>query len=155
MSEITINGRDYLIGRLNARQQLNVAKRLSPVIEGLLPIWHVARSRDRGDITDEQLMISATAAITRTIHVLSDNDSDYVLDLCLGAVKFRDAAGSWAPLRPTNGSGQMMLDEADNLPMTIRLLWEVIRANVENFSLETLLPPSILGSLQAGSASLQ
>jgi hypothetical protein len=155
MSEISINGTDYLIGRLNARQQLNVAKRLAPVIQGLLPIWAMMQTTEE-PYSEQQLAISAVAAVTNTINALSDEASDYVLDMCLGVVRFRSPGGGWAPLRAPNGSGQMMLEEADNLPMVMRLLWEVIRSNVENFTLETLLPPSLMPNLpRTGSPSLQ
>ena len=51
---------------------------------------------------------------------------------------------------------QPLVDEAaDNLAMVIRLLWEVIRANVANFTLENLLPASILSPPPQTFTSLQ
>jgi hypothetical protein len=149
MPEVQIGQHHYLIGRLNARQQMHIVKRLAPVIQGLLPIWTLLQTRQR----DEEAMpvaeigMHAAVALSQTIGSLSDTDSDYVMDMCLSVVKFRSDMGNWAPLRVGNGTGQVMLDEADDLAVQMRLLWEVLHANLGNFSLETLLPTSLHQSL--------
>jgi hypothetical protein len=97
----------------------------------------------------------AARAISETIGMLSDEAADYVLDLCLGAVKYRSPSGNWAPLRVgNNGSGQVMLDAADDLAVQMRLLWEVLYENLQNFSLETLLPTSIQQNLTQAESPL-
>ena len=151
MSEVTINGQEYLIGKLNARQQLMIVKRLAPVLQGLLPIWAMIQQSESGQLSPNELGFHAAVAISNTISSLSDNDTDFVLDMCLSAVKFKSPVGNWAPLRAgNNGSGMVMLEKADDLAVQMRLLWEVLYENLRNFSLETLLPASIHQSLTSG-----
>lgn len=147
MSEVTIKGQVYLCGRLNARQQLHVVKRLAPVLQGLLPLWAMIQQSEAGDVSPNELGMHAAVVISQTIGQMSDDASDYVLDMCLSAVKFRSPAGTWAPLRVGNGSGQVMLDAADDLAVQMRLLWEVLYENLQNFSLEVLLPTSLQGMM--------
>jgi hypothetical protein len=148
MSEVLVNGQAYLIGKLNARQQLHIVKRLAPVLQGLLPIWAMIQRNEVGEISVNELGMHAAAVISQTIGSMSDEASDYVLDLCLSAVKFKSPVGNWAPLRMgNNGSGQVMLDAADDLAVQMRLLWEVLYENLQNFSLEVLLPTSLQQSL--------
>ena len=147
MAEVTIKGQTYLCGKLNARQQLHIVKRLAPVLQGLLPIWAMIQQSEAGDISPNDLGMHAAVAISNTIGQLSDEASDYVLDLCLSAVRFKSPQGTWAPLRVQNGSGQVMIDAADDLAVQMRLLWEVLYENLQNFSLEVLLPTSLQQTL--------
>jgi hypothetical protein len=153
MSEIDVNGINYLIGRLNARQQWNVVRRLAPVIQGMMPLF--ANQPLVSDATGTLVPAGVSlpqmlAALTNTMGLLTDSDSDYVIDTCLNVVRFRSPGGSWAPLKAANGSGQVMLDQADDLATQMRLVWEVLYENLRNFSLETLLP-STMQATQTGS----
>ncbi len=150
MSEVEIAGQHYLIGKLDARQQFKVVKRLAPVIQGLLPIWQVLQQSDRSEVDPVVLGLHAVTALSNTINMLNDDDSDYVIDMCLGVVKFQSPGGGWAPLRAGNGTSRVMFEPADNLAVQMRLLWEVLYENLRNFSLETLLPTALTGSLPAG-----
>ena len=142
-SEVEVNGQSYLIGKLNARQQLHIVKRLAPVIQGLLPIWTYIQQSQRGEVSAGEVGMHAAVALSNTIGMLSDEASDYVLDMCLSVVRFRTPAGTYTSLRAGNGTGGIMLEEADDLAVQMRLLWEVLYANLGNFSLETLLPTSL------------
>jgi hypothetical protein len=151
MSEVTINGQNYLCGKLNARQQLQIVKRLAPVLQGLLPIWAMMQQTESGQMSTNELGFHAAVAVSQTISSLSDQDTDFVLDMCLGAVRYQ-TTGGWAPLRAgSNGSGLVMLDAADDLATQMRLLWEVLYENMRNFSLEVLLPTSIHQSMMGNS----
>jgi len=154
MGEVLVGNQQYLIGRLNARQQLHVVKRLAPVLQGLLPIWVMMQQSDRGEITVHEMGMHAATVISQTIGAMSDEASDYVLDMCLGVVKFRGPAGNWAPLKVgNNGSGQVMLDAADDLAVQMRLLWEVLYENLQNFSLDILLPTSLQQTIAESTGS--
>ena len=144
MAEVEITGQQYLIGKLNARQQLQVVKRLAPILQGLLPIWAMIQQQDgTGSVNPSELGMHAAVVISNTISALSDQDTNFILDMCLSTVKFRSPAGNWAPLLAANGSGLVMLDAAEDLATQMRLLWEVLHENLRNFSLDVLLPTSL------------
>ena len=154
-AEVEVAGQLYLITKLNARQQLQIVKRLAPVLQGLLPIWAMMQQANSGEINANELGFHAAVAVSNTISSLSDADTDFVMDMCLGAVRFRGPTGAWAPLRAgNNGSGQVMLQEADDLAVQMRLLWEVLHENLRNFSLDVLLPTSIHQSWTNGQSRL-
>ena len=153
-AEVEVNGQAYLITKLSARQQLQIVKRLAPVLQGLLPLWAMVQQQETGQMAPSELAFHAAVALSNTISSLSDQDTDFVLDMCLGAVRYKGPGGTWAPLRAgNNGSGQVMLDAADDLATQMRLLWEVLYDNMRNFSLDTLLPTSILQSMGMNSTT--
>jgi hypothetical protein len=148
MSEVQIGDQTYLCGRMPARKQFHVARRLTPIIKHLTPLFAAAPQVLIADGNGTMVpaigaisIFDGIAALTDTIGEISDTDADYVIDNCLDAVKFA-SGGGWAPLRAAGsppGTG-IMLPAADRIDVQLRLVWEVLRENLSNFSLETLLP---------------
>jgi hypothetical protein len=147
MSEIQINGDIFLCGRMNARKQFHVARRLTPIINHLVPLMN-GTPMLVNDGTGTMVpslgnlgIVQAIAAISDTIRELPDADADYVIDTCLDAVKFR-SGNSWAPLRAPGSppGGGLMLGSADRFDTQMRLVGEVLWENLSDFSLETVLP---------------
>lgn len=154
MSEIEVNGQWYRCNRLPTRTQLHVAKRLIPVLQGLTPLFHayapqLAQQQLQAQTdpeTGETVMVpaapqitieAAIAALGNTIGLLSDADADFILDTALSCVQWRQQ-GRWIPL--LGPGGVLMNNDADDLALQLRLLWEVLSQSLANFSLATLLP---------------
>jgi hypothetical protein len=146
MSEVELGGQRYLIGKMSGRTQFHVARRMAPVIKGLVPMFGrmngangatLVRDGESGQMVPEGItLFEAVAALTDTIGMMSDTDANYVLDRCLEAVRFRSAE-RWAPL--TAPGGGLMLQQADDLAVQLRLVWEVLVENLGSFSPEKLL----------------
>ena len=141
MSEVTLNGQQYLIGKLNARQQWHIARRLLPFISQFMPlIGAIQRAQQEPDVPmNPPLEIQLLAAVSGTMSAMSEPDVDYILDHCLAAIRFRSGTGNWAPLAP-NGARMLASDAADAFDVQVRLVGEVLYANLSNFSLENALP---------------
>jgi hypothetical protein len=148
MPEVAIHDQVYLVGKMNARKQFHVVRRLTPMIKHLTPLFSRANQtlieNEDGTMVPVVGGISifeGLSAVSDTIAEISDSDADYVIDTCLDSVKFR-SNGGWAPLKaPGSPSGAgIMLPAADDLSTQLRLVWEVLVYNLGNFSLETLLP---------------
>lgn len=145
MSDIEIDGQVYRCGSLPTRTQFHVVKRLIPVLQGLAPLFQqVARQRlvtDEDGQTRPDLSsinaIDAVAALSNTIGMMSDADSDYILDSALNCVRW-EQNGRWIPLFGPGGT--LTNIAADDLAVQLRLLWEVLSTSLASFSFATLLP---------------
>lgn len=142
MSEIQIGNHWYRCLRMPTRIQFHVVKRLMPVLQGLAPIFSLAQGRLVQDANGQIIPgdingFETIAALANTVGMMTDADADYVLDAALSAVQWR-SADRWVPLRGQGGG--FLNSDADNLDVQLRLLWEVLRESLANFSLETLLP---------------
>lgn len=117
---VEINGQKYRIGRMDVRKQLHVSRRLGPAMLGLL-----ASSQMKG--------FNLTAMIGPSVDALSkmsDEDTDYVIDQCLGVVQREQANGQWAPIRASHG-GLMFQDIG--LMQMLNLTRAVLAENLKDF----------------------
>ncbi|PXV60885.1 hypothetical protein SAMN04487785_11321 [Dyella jiangningensis] len=117
--EFEISGQTYQSGRLNARQQFHVARRLAPVLGGL------ADASAAGAESFSKFL----QPIAEAISGMSDGDCDYVLDTCLSVVR-RQQGPSWAPVM--SSSKAMMFDDID-MSVMLQLASKVIQENLGNF----------------------
>ena len=132
MSEIEIAGNIYSIAKLPARKQLHIARRLLPVADVLV---HLMTVHD-----GELPLMQALGALADTVGKLSDADFDYILDHCLEAVRRKSGLGFQAVAMVTPQGSRLLFEDLDDMSIQLRLIWEVIRTNLENFSLDLLLP---------------
>jgi hypothetical protein len=144
MSEISIGDIKYLCSRMPTRVQFHVARRMLPVLKGLQPLLAtmgrtlVSDGSGNGTMVPDVASITifeGLAALSDTLGMMADSDADYVLDHALDAVNWQQA-GRWMPLRI---NGRMMVAQADDLAVQLRLTWEVLGESLGNFSIETLL----------------
>jgi hypothetical protein len=147
MSEVEIEGQLFLCQKLPARAQYHIGRRLAPVLKGLMPLFQMIAARANGGEVVPPDPYEIIAALTETLALLSDTDSDYVMDHCLAAVRFR-SGDRWAPLIAPGG-GMMLRVVEEDLSTHLRLVWEVLATNLTDFSLDR-----ILGS-QNGMATMQ
>lgn len=133
--EFTHNGHTYRAGRLNAKQQLHVLRRLAPLFSGLMESGALARAK--GVKKPEDIMAGLTGddvsgifkALGDAVATLPDADVDYVLDTCLAGVERQQAGGGWAKVM---SAGQLMFQDLDMAGM-LQITWQVIQHNLTGF----------------------
>ena len=119
-TEFTIGEHTYRAGRLDARTQFHVVRRLGPVLADLT-------TASTGNVI---------ANIAVAVGKLKDEDADYVIDKSLRVVtRAQDNGRGWAAV--SNPTGGLMFDDID-MPVMLQLVWKV---------LEEYLVPFFKGSL--------
>lgn len=120
MNELTeIGGQQYRIGRLDAKKQFHVARRLAPLLAGLGGALQ-AESKE---------FVQLVAPIADALSKMSDEDTDYVIDTCLAVVQRRQN-NQWASVVVRNGG--LMFQDIDMAQM-LQLTVAVIQGNLGNF----------------------
>jgi len=117
--EFEISGQTYRSGKLNARKQFHVARRLAPVLGGL------ADASAAGAESFSKFLQPIADAISH----MSDADCDYVLDNCLAVVS-RQQGTAWAPIMAS--SKAIMFDDID-VGVMLKIAAKVIQGNLGNF----------------------
>ena len=164
--EIELNGAQYSIGRLTAKQQLHVSRRIAPVIPAMIPAFlklaaklkaaggaeastssaEKAKRLLEADLSD---LGEALQPFADALAALNDADADYVFDNCLSAVQRRQETG-WA--RVVSLEQKTMMFQDMDLGVILPLVVQVIVANLGPFiqGLLTSLPGNPDQSGQAG-----
>lgn len=131
-SEHVIGSQTYRVGRLNARQQLHIVRRIMPVFANsapmLLAIWRRMHAGEQISVEEMTLSFGSGADAFKS---MSDADVDYVVSETLSVVVRRlDGGTGWGPVIAPNG----MIVYADiSWSQTLQLVWLVIKENVLNF----------------------
>lgn len=126
--EFEVGGQKYRAGKMDARKQFHVARR-------------IAGSIGSGDIQSALMAVSGQ----------SDEVFDYVIDACLSVVERNDTSGSWSRvLSAPNQDGYRMImfeDIRDNLGLLVQVVAPVVEANVKGFlsALPSGFLPEIIG----------
>ncbi|MGE4504035.1 MAG: phage tail assembly chaperone [Desulfovibrionaceae bacterium] len=128
IAEVEIGGVFYGIGRLPARKQFHVVRRLAGALSGLgglLPKdGALPKPEDlmqRGDLLEKLL---------KALSELDDATVDYVVDACLSVVSRKDRSGGWA--KAMTDTGGLMFEDMDMLTM-LTLTARVIQGNLSGF----------------------
>lgn len=134
MTEVTINDITYRIGTLNAFKQLHVVRRVVPLLTTFMKpetirMLNPKRPEGTPAPTQEDVLGLLLEPFVNAMAAMSDDDCEYIVRTCLAVVN-RKVGSTFTLLISANGS--MMYDDMD-LPTTIRLVWEVLRANLSGF----------------------
>lgn len=120
MSDLTeVGGQQYRIGRLDAKKQFHVARRLAPLLAGL---GGALQGESKG-------FAELVAPIAYALSKMSDEDTDYVIDTCLAVIQ-RQSNNQWASVMVRNGG--LMFQDIDMAQM-LQLTVAVIQGNLGNF----------------------
>lgn len=115
---VEVGGQKYRIGRIDARKQFHVARRLAPLLAGM------------SSVPDKSAGFAAfLGPLTDALSGMSDEDVDYVLDICLDACQRIQANGHPAPVMVRGG---LMFEDIDMAQM-IQLAVKVIQQNLGGF----------------------
>jgi hypothetical protein len=115
---VEVGGFQYRIGKIDARKQFHVARRLAPLLAGM------------SNVPDKSQGFAAfLGPLTDALSGMSDQDVDYVLDICLGACKRIQPSGHPAPVMVRGG---LMFEDID-MGQMIQLAVKVIQVNLGGF----------------------
>ena len=135
MNEIELSGNRYSIGRLNAKQQFHLSRRIAPIIPPLIPVYQ-RLARSGASLEDD---VDALAAVLQPfmdgIAAMSDADADQVMDLCLSVVQRQQDTG-WANV--WNAQHGVCLFQDMDLSVVLPLAVRVIARNLGPFMLGLL-----------------
>jgi hypothetical protein len=115
---VEVGGQKYRIGRIDARKQFHVARRLAPLLAGM------------SGVPDKSAGFAAfLGPLTDALSGMSDEDVDYVLDVCLGVCQRIQPNGHPAPVMVRGG---LMFEDID-MGQMIQLAVKVIQENLGGF----------------------
>lgn len=139
--DITINGRNFRTGTLNAFTQLHVSRRLAPLLPKLTALIDGVGGADDGLLRallagEEQaaekvsandlnaLLVPLAAAAT----VLPDADVEFIINACLDVTGVKQAGGAYAPMR-TNGLPMFPV----SAPEMLGIAFAALKENMTDF----------------------
>lgn len=130
---VKVGENEYGIGRLNAFQQLHVARRLLPVLARI----GTAFQQSGSDGSADPFSVVANP-MAQAISDMKQEDVDYVLNTCLAICHRKVQQGNgvgWAALMSPGGEGklgQLMFQDLD-LSHLIELVGAVVMENLKGF----------------------
>lgn len=142
MSQFMINDVTYDFGKLSAREQFHIARRLAPLVKGLGEV--VATAGGVGEIISAAKTGQLGRVITKVdpfaiaqplldaLASMSDEDADYIMDKCLAVTKRQDNM-IWTPIVL---NGVPMYQDMDYL-VIMQIAYHVIQRNLVNFTRAT------------------
>jgi hypothetical protein len=126
--EIEVGGQMYQIGKLDLMMQWHLTRRLAPILATAgISLAMLADGSKKLEMAD---FIPSLGPVAQIMSMMDDKDSDYIIFHCLAVVKRKDGE-RWAPL--TQGKGFMYQDV--DMPGMLRLVVEVLKHNLQNFTL--------------------
>ena len=154
--QITISGKNYTIGRLNALDQLHVSRKIAPIIPSLIPIIsevakgglsQVIESMESGDdvelenidLKELDGLSSALSPLMDVVAGMSEADTNLVIHKCLSVV-IRDGAVLCR-------GESIMFDDLDMMQI-LPLVVAVIRKNLGNFIQDLLMKASSMKKVE-------
>jgi hypothetical protein len=131
----TLNGHKYVIGRLDAFEQLHVARRLAPMLSSLLaafasaPAILSAKADGDEDAFNLQVLELATGPLADSFAKMPQADVDYVVQACLAVCQRKQESGH----AKVYARGGGMLFQDMQLDTLLGLVWFVIQENLSSF----------------------
>ncbi len=126
--EKDIEGVLYRTGKLDARAQFHVMRRVAPLFAKL--------SGGVKELTPENLVQTVASGLSE----MPEQDVDYILNKCLSVVSRKDST-AWA--RVTDSNGRLMYDDI-SMAAIMNLALAVIQENLSSF-FSNLVRPSQSG----------
>ncbi len=117
--ELELDGHTYRVGKLDARAQFHIVRRLAPILGELAP----ALQGGKGGM-------EALPAIASAVARLSDADADYCIFGLLKVVSRKQPNGlGYGPVATEN---LLMYDDI-GMPQMLKLAWEALSFNMSGF----------------------
>lgn len=117
--EIDLDGNSYRIGKIDARAQFHIVRRLAPIMGELAP----ALQGGKGGI-------DALPPIATAISKLSDSDADYCIFGLLKVVSRKQKNGlGWGPV----STDTLLMYDDIGMSQMLKLAWEALSFNMSGF----------------------
>lgn len=132
--EKTINDHTYRIGKMPARTQFHVLRRLGPLLTSLERLPAILAMVKQAEMTDEDrvaVFSSALGPLAQAMASMPDTELDYVLNACLSVCHRLGPDGKASPVLAMDGVGIMFADIT--MPAMLQLAMAVIEENFTNF----------------------
>jgi hypothetical protein len=136
---VKIKEASYSVGRLSAKKQFAVARRLGPFLGDIMPNVHKLL-HGKGDMLDRA--VELVPQITGTLAAMKDEDCDFIIDHCLAVTKMQQKNGEWASI--TTPTGVIMFPDEIDMMVMLQLTAEVVKFNLLPF-----LPTALLEAFAA------
>lgn len=133
MAELTINEQVYRTGRMTAKVQFHVVRRLLPLVSSI------------GELSSEADTGNVLKVLAEAVYKLSDDDCDYILERCL-SVCHRKQGDNWV-LVWNQQAKQPQFSDID-MPAMLQLTIATLQENLTSFF------PNPGGNFQLGSLPL-
>lgn len=140
MAEFQLNGQLYSAGRLNAKQQFHVARRLAPLLKGFGDvvknaggIFSIVEKHFAGKLKEDLKKIDPfemVQPLADALNEMSDENANYIIDACCGVTQ-RRTGSAWGPVIAPNG--MPMYPDMD-WSVIIMIVIKVVEANLLNFT---------------------
>ncbi|WP_395490365.1 phage tail assembly chaperone [Cedecea davisae] len=121
--EITLKAVNYRIGKLSVFEQLNVARKLLPVLAGVVSDFRSLQGKEGGNALETVL-----PKIARMLADLSEDDCNAILYPCL-AVVTREHMKGWVTVF---NQGSLSFDDIDLMTL-LQLVARVVADSLGNF----------------------
>lgn len=120
---------NYIAGRMDARKQFHIVRRLAPFLSGLMPSFAKLEGKKISEVGNEELM-SVLPGVADALASMDDDTADYVIFGLLGFAKREQGQGlGWAPV--SNGNSLMFQDI--DMPQMLTIAGRVLMANLGSF----------------------
>lgn len=127
--DITIGTRNYRLGKLDALKQFHIARRLAPALASIGITVAELEKVGQGIAGSVDSFLPALGPVSEVLAKMSDEDTNYVLFTCLGAVQMDQGEGRYANIT----KGQQLMFEDMDMVMMLKLTAEVVKFNLEGF----------------------
>lgn len=128
MQDVKIGDNSYRVAKLPAIKQLNLARKLTPVVAGMGSMIGAFDAENLEQIANS---LKDFKPFADALAAMPDEQFEGLMLLCLTAVS-RQSGSVFTPLLASNGA--MMFDDVD-LPTLLQLIWVVIQENVLGYFL--------------------
>lgn len=146
--EIDLNGNRYSIGKLSAKQQFHISRRIAPILPTLIPVFVRLASGTRVVSEDPGGLADVLQPLADGLAAMKDEYAEYVLDTCLQVVQRKQEHG-WAGIWSSQQRTPMFQDI--DLGVMLPLVMRVITVNLGPFMQGLLTSqPSSPAATQAG-----
>ncbi len=123
--QVTIEEHEYLIGRLDAVEQLHVSRKIIPMIGAIQKHF-----REGGGSSGVEIFV----AMGDVFAGMKQEDVDYVLRLCLKGCRRKVGDKQWASVLMDDPSRIRLTHELDtDMPELMQLVFSVMSENLGNF----------------------
>lgn len=145
MAEFEINGATYSAKKMPANVQLQVLRRLLPIVSsyeflrGAIPMALKAFYQDDGEgpkfsTEDFDVVAKSMSAVGEAVAGLKDDDFDFVIASCLGVVSRKDGVG-WQSVWNKQAKQAQYADIS--APVQLKIVYHVLSEELRGFFSES------------------